>query len=509
MYEFSRARNGKMSDKSMIIIGAGLAGLATGCYGQMNGYKTKIFERQDKPGGVCVSWKRKGYTFDYAIHNLFGITPDSLNNNLWRELGALRGLETYSFREFVQVENSDGKVFTAYTNLDELQKHMEELAPNDQKKISEFVKACRRFSGYDLFAAMSGGLGTKIRMLPLLGSLMKYSKITVEDYSKGFSDPFLQKAFSTIQYDLPEVPVIIPMIFMATMNKGDGGWPIGGSSALSKNIEKRYLELGGQIAYHSQVVKIIVENNTAIGVQLEDGSQHFADLVVSAADGYSTIFNMLEGKYVSDSIRTYYDSYPKTLPFGFEVWYGVNQDFSGEPHALVLFQDNPLTIEGREYDRLSVEIFNFDPSFAPSGKTVVKVVVDSDYDYWLKLSDDTKACNKEKKKLADLIADRIDKRFPGFTKNVEAVDIVTPISVEHWTAAYRGYCVPYPAPEEIAKEVTKNGVSKTLPGLQGFHMVGQWAGGMNGLATVCLMGRNLVRQLCKKDHKEFVTTTAD
>jgi phytoene dehydrogenase-like protein len=337
-----------MSDKSMIIIGAGLAGLATGCYGQMNGYKTRIFERQDKPGGVCVSWKRKGYTFDYAIHNLFGITSGSVNNRLRRELGALRGLETYSFKEFVQVEDSDGKVFTAYTNLDEFQKHLEGLSPKDQKKISEFVKACRRFSGYDLFAAMSGGLGTRIRMLPLLGSLMKYSKITVEDYSKGFSDPFLQKAFSTIQYDLPDVPVIIPMIFMATMNKGDGGWPIGGSFALSKNIEKRYLELGGQIAYHSQVVKVLVENDNAIGVQLEDGSQHFADLVVSAADGYSTIFNMLGGKYVSDSIRTYYDSYPKTLPFGFEVWYGVNQDLSGEPHALVLFQDKPLTIEGRE-----------------------------------------------------------------------------------------------------------------------------------------------------------------
>jgi phytoene dehydrogenase-like protein len=135
--------------------------------------------------------------------------------------------------------------------------------------------------------------------------------------------------------------------------------------------------------------------------------------------------------------------------------------------------------------------------------------VDSDYDYWQKFSEDAKAYNKEKKKLADLIADRLDKRFPGFTKNIEAVDVVTPISVKHWTAAYRGCCVPYPAPKEIAEEVTKNGVSKTLPGLQGFHMVGQWAAGMNGLATVCLMGRNLVRQLCKKDHKKFATNTAD
>ena len=38
-----------MADKCLIIVGAGLAGLATGCYGHMNGYKTKIFEKQAKP----------------------------------------------------------------------------------------------------------------------------------------------------------------------------------------------------------------------------------------------------------------------------------------------------------------------------------------------------------------------------------------------------------------------------------------------------------------------------
>jgi thioredoxin reductase len=34
-------------DRSIIIIGAGIAGLAAGCYGQMNGYHTEIFELHD------------------------------------------------------------------------------------------------------------------------------------------------------------------------------------------------------------------------------------------------------------------------------------------------------------------------------------------------------------------------------------------------------------------------------------------------------------------------------
>ena len=254
-----------MSSKSMIIIGAGLAGLATGSYAQMNGYKTKIFEMQEKPGGVCVSWKRKGYTFDYAVHNVFGVTPNSVNNNMWQELGALQGLKTYSFKEFVQVEDPNGKVFTVHTNLNELKKHMEELAPQDKKLIGEYIKQAHRFSGYDLFSALSGGIGTKLKMIPLLGALMKYSKITLKDYAEKFSDPFLRKAFATIQYDIPEVPVVLSLIFLATLNNGDGGWPIGGSMAISKNMEKRYRELGGEIAYRSKVVKILVEKGQSCG----------------------------------------------------------------------------------------------------------------------------------------------------------------------------------------------------------------------------------------------------
>ena len=494
-----------MVNKSILIIGAGLAGLATGCYGQMNGYTTKIIEMQEKPGGVCVSWKRKGYIFDYAIHNVFGVTPNSVNNHMWLELGALHGIKAHSFSEFTQVEDAD-KVLTVYTNLDKFEEHMKNLSPSDGRQIGEFIKAARKFSGYDLFAAMSGGARAKLKMLPIISSLMKYSKVTLKEYANQFTDPFLRKAFSTIQYDISEVPTVIALIFLATLNNSDGGWPIGGSMALSRNIEQRYLELGGKVTYHSKVKKIIVKDKVAEGVQLEDGSEHFADLVVSAADGYSTIFGMLEGKYVNPTIEAYYKGYPKIQAFGLEVWYGVAQEFTGEPHALVLFLDQPISVEGVQRDRLDLEIFNFDPSLAPAGKTVIKAVFDSNYDYWKELSTDKREYQEEKRKVADLIAQTLRKRFPGFKEKIEAIEVVTPVSVEHWTSAYRG-CQAWGAPKEYVKEVTNIGVSKTLPGLGNFYMVGQWAIGTIGLNTVCLSGRNLIRDLCKHDGKKFRTTT--
>ena len=68
------------------IIGAGIAGLSAGCYLQMNGYETEIYELHNIPGGLCTGWERMGYTFDGCIHWLSG---SSFGNNLyplWNEL---------------------------------------------------------------------------------------------------------------------------------------------------------------------------------------------------------------------------------------------------------------------------------------------------------------------------------------------------------------------------------------------------------------------------------------
>ena len=494
-----------MPAKSIIIIGAGLAGLSTGCYAQMNGYQTQIFEMQNKPGGVCVSWSRNGYNFDYAVHNVFGVSTKptgSIYNNLWQELGALKETPVFAFKEFVQVENA-GKVFTVFSDPTQLKEHMSKLSPQDLRLIEEFVAAITKFRGRDVFSAMFSGAAGKLKLLPLISSVMKYSKISLKDYAQKFSDPFLRKAFATIQYDIQEVPVLIPIIFLSMLSVGDAAWPLGGSAALSKNIESRYLGLGGKVQYNTRVKKIIVQQDIAKGVELEDGTQHFADLVISAADGYSTIFGMLNGNYRTELIDSYYTMYPKTQPFGLEVWFGVNRDFLGEPHAMVLFLKQPIEVEGKIRDRLDIEIFNFDPTIAPAGSTVVKVNFDSEYDYWKKLILNKENYKKQKQKVADIVAESLEERFPGFKGLIQAVDVVTPISVEHWTGGYRGFAQPWPPPTPLAKDINKNGVSKTLPGLKNFYMVGQWAGGTFGISTVCMMGKDLIKEICKQDNKNF------
>lgn len=75
-----RARKGgrvAAREKTTIIIGAGMGGLAAGIYGRLSGFRTQIFEAHNIPGGQCTSWTRKGYTFDACIHHPFGCGPSS------------------------------------------------------------------------------------------------------------------------------------------------------------------------------------------------------------------------------------------------------------------------------------------------------------------------------------------------------------------------------------------------------------------------------------------------
>src|SRR5512134_85114 len=115
--------------RSIIIIGAGLAGLSAGCYAQMNGYKTRIFEMHDKPGGLCTSWTRNGFTFDGCIEWLLGSKPGTAINRMWQELGAVQGRRFIDYEVFQRIEGTDSRALCIYSDLDQLEQHMKELSP--------------------------------------------------------------------------------------------------------------------------------------------------------------------------------------------------------------------------------------------------------------------------------------------------------------------------------------------------------------------------------------------
>src|SRR5512140_2473681 len=123
--------NGK-SDNSIIIIGAGFAGLAAGIYASLNGYSARIFEMHNLPGGLCTSWERKGYTFDCCIHWLVGSSPLSGMHDMWEETGVAKERKIIDMDQYMRLEDQKGRTLVLYTNVDRLEKHLLEFSPRDE-----------------------------------------------------------------------------------------------------------------------------------------------------------------------------------------------------------------------------------------------------------------------------------------------------------------------------------------------------------------------------------------
>jgi len=98
------------------------------------------------------------------------------------------------------------------------------------------------------------------------------------------------------------------------MSGRDAGYPIGGSSGRIQGIARKLGSLGGRLRLGAKVERILVEDDTAVGVQLMDGETITADWVISAADGHATIYDLLEGKYTDQPRRRFITTSRRFLP---------------------------------------------------------------------------------------------------------------------------------------------------------------------------------------------------
>jgi phytoene dehydrogenase-like protein len=496
-------------DKSVIIIGAGIAGLSAGCYAQMNGYRSRIVEMHDRPGGLCTSWKRNGYTINGCIHLLVGTGHGSEFRRIWEELGAIQDRRVVNYDEFVRFESSNGRTFVLSTDIDKLEHHMLELAPADHKLIKQFIGSTRKLTGFEapvlqapeLYGPIEG-LRLLRKMLPHAGTIRKWLRVSMRDFSRRFTDPLLREVFSVMWF--PEVPVLFAMVTIAMMHRKSAGYPVGGSLDFSRAIERRYLGLGGQVHYGARVSEILVQDDRAVGVKLEDGSEHHADCVISAADAHAATFDMLHGRYVNRKIRSYYEDLPIFPPLIY-ISLGLGRSFDAIPSTatgLSFPLPSPIAVAGEEVTRLGVRIHDFDPTLAPAGRTLMRITLPSNYAWWERLQNDPDRYQAEKRHIADSVIAALDARFPGLADAVEMRDVATPLTFHRYTGNWQGSHEGW----LVTTSTWKIRMKKTLPGLSNFYMAGHWVQPGGGVPSAAMSARNVIQLLCRRDKKPFTTT---
>ncbi len=500
------------TDNSIIIIGAGFAGLGAGIYSQMNGYHSQIFEMHDKPGGLCTSWKRKGYTFDGCIHWLIGSNPDSGFNRYWQEAGIAQAHTFINMDEYMRFEGADGRTLIFYTDINRLEKHLLEFAPVDEKLIKEFIAGIRMCLAFDMpsenapfLKRMAKKIGMGLTFMIHGRKFQQWMKTSAAEFSDRFRDPLLRDAMKEMW--MPEFSMFFMLFTFAYLNNKNAGYPPGGSTPMSETLAGRYLKLGGKINYKTRVEKIIVEENRAVGIKLTDGTEHRASRVISAADGYSTIFSMLDGIYANDKIREPYEKWPIFQPLIF-VGIGVNRSFTDEPISVSGFSyplKEPVEIGDMVRERIWIHPYNHDTSLAPEGKTSIIIMLESRYEYWEKFSGDETAYKSKKEEISRTVVNILEERFSGISSQVEVVDVATPLTFKRYTGNWQGSFEGWLITPDNSNVMMKP-MKQTLPGLSNFYMCGQWVEPGGGLPTGIISARRLVKALCKQDRKKFRTT---
>ncbi len=489
-----------MPGKRIVIIGAGIAGLSAGCYARMNGFEVDVFERHSIAGGVCTGWRRDGYVIEGCVHHLAGCKPGTPLYRMWQELGAMPRAILYP-EELTRIEDETGTSLTAYVDLDRLRGHLREIAPDDGAIIDEYIQAARFFTKIDLLKTVAASPLGKLALLPAGPRIAKWSRITVRQFAQRFSSPFLRKAFPAIQYDWPDTPMLLHLNMLGNCHARNYGFPVGGSLAFVRSIAQRLETLGGRIHYRSPVEEIQIEGQKAIGVRLADGSEYPGDFCIATCYPPHLHFDLLGGRLIPEPLREKYARISDEMVMGLHISFGVNRDFSDEPHAMTLFLEHPVRIADRDHDRLDLELFAFDHTLADTGKAVIKVIANSSYQFWKKLYENPKAYQAAKQEAANNALAALESRFPRLSRQIEMTDIATPVTTERFTVNGPGFGdgLDMSVSETIAFLTAR---PSKAPFLENCYTIGQWYGGA-GIPGCAAMGRNAVRRICRQTKQRF------
>jgi phytoene dehydrogenase-like protein len=505
------------------IIGAGISGLTAGCYLQLNGFETEIFEQQSKPGGLCTSWNCGEYTFDGCLHWLMGSGPGNPFYKLWSELIDMSSVRfiNHDVRVDIEVKNEPdkygNKVFHLYTDLETLEKYLMDLSPLDTILIKKLIRSMRQIQKFEIPPLIETNLKVSsfkqktgmIKYLPLLWFMLKWKSVTNYSFARKFKDPFLKEAFELL-FDGEEMPLLIITIPLSFFDRKATGYPVGGSLRFAKKIEDKYLALGGKIQYGAVVKQIITDRNVARGILLEDGREIVSEITVSAGDWHSTVFSLLDGKYVNKAIlelgkgkklRVYYSVVLISL--------GISRTFQNQSHFFRFPLDDALVSpDGTRYSRAEVQIYNFDPTLAPAGKTVVSVsFYTKNGDFWIDLrQSDNEQYKKAKADFASNIIDILDKKLGAIKEKIEVVDVTTPASFFRYTGNWKGSVQGWLPGKNF---MASSPVNAELPGLKNFYFGSHWSIPGGGLPTAIKTSRDLAQLICRKYHKEFKGSPGD
>ena len=287
-----------------IVIGAGIAGIATSIRLARQGYEVKVYEANSYPGGKLTTLQHGDYRFD-AGPSLFTLPK------LVEELFLLCGEKpkdhfTYQIKDSIcNYFWNDGKTYQMPAGVDNIVDSLVDNFDADRTSVERYLN--RSKLKYEITAPVfierslhkiSSFINKETIMamasIPKLGINTSMHKIN----SKAFRNPKLVQIFDRFAtyngsspYQTPGIMSMIPHLEM-----GIGTYfPNGGMVNITNSFVALAERQGVSFVYGTKVQRIIKANRAAIGVDVEN-EKVLADIVVSNMDVFSTYKHLLPEK---------------------------------------------------------------------------------------------------------------------------------------------------------------------------------------------------------------------
>lgn len=295
-----------------VVIGGGLAGLASAGLLARDGYDVDLIEARETVGGRVDTCEIKGFTFD--------IGPTwYLMGEVMEHFFALMGADIANYCSFepltpaYRLFRDTGEHIDVVSGREEVSQLFESQEPGAGQRIREHLASAERtytlalkYFLYTNFEALSPWCRREIlRDVPTLIRLLTESLETHAD--KVVADPVLRQMLTFHAVFLSAAPAMLPSMYhlMAHLDLNDGVvYPVGGMRTLVEAVESVVKDAGVRIHTSTRAEEILTQPGgrgrcraTASGVRIRDANGRVeemnADTVVSTIDLWASETHLL------------------------------------------------------------------------------------------------------------------------------------------------------------------------------------------------------------------------
>jgi all-trans-retinol 13,14-reductase len=470
-------RNPKDSPFDAIVIGSGMGALAfASIMARLRRWRVLVLERHFKIGGFTHTFSRPGgWTWDVGVHYVGEMAPGMSGRRLFDFITDGR-VDWSPLPDVYDVFCYPGLTLKVPKGRENFERAVTEAFPAERRAIHNYFRDVHRATSWFNLHIMG-----MVTPRPVAWAAQKVNRFreklalqTTQQYLESHvRDERLRAVLASqwADYGLPPGRSAFVAHAIIVNHYLEGAWyPAGGAGEIPKAASSVIQAAGGQLLPGHEVTKILLENGTAVGVEVQSTTgknrarrEFRAPVIVSDAGAWNTFTRLLPAEAVP--FRAELETPPEGLE-AVELFLGLKRDpreqgFRGENYWLFdSFGHDQISARRNELldGRAPMAYLSFPSLKDPRARThTAEVVAPFSYraleafrdEPWRRRGSDY---DSAKDRMTEALLDLVEQQHPGFRNLVAYAELATPLTFETFTAAPSGTIYGYPAtPERFRK----------------------------------------------------------